>query len=724
MYVFAISKEHNCTNQLDVSYLAHKMNISSISVAQLMNGLKVCFYHVVFSWRCLVDVVSCNNSFCVFDKLSKKLNILQRYNKVKNFPSIMAHVQLNNLCYSLKDMLKVKTWSDDHTVSSIRNSNDQVDELNSNTPETTNNHFNALEMVLKTNTLDTHSLRNRFPVNENIKHSPKVQVSTTICSARTCSHPLHLSGFETSKDGFLYCIEDTEADTNLNNQTKCISSTERAREYLKKFGKGITAYCTDFGQASAPRILHKNIVTSRAMHSTKSSKTTGVHSLKQTKHSLCLDASSEQKYTGGACNAISLTKGKQCTAFQVCQGYENKSGDKEHQGFIQDQFIEILHGQTLFPMAEPEVLDIQNAVEFLVCRLLYKVGELDSRFFIRHIVPNGSFYDGTKISLPDEFDFLAVVDKLSDNHLTISRECNHNPGYAHLSDGKLNSDWAPLSADGYLYSIKQFGDAQSFRDQFRIAFHKSLREQISEGCKDKIHYITGILQLSGYNVSLHGPECIVNATWHSRTNLTSFPVTIDVCPAIAADYASDILSEKDVLFSSAYQSVLQNVRFYLIPSDSRSCPFCFKFVFTDSDRSLVTTLNEAHSKCFRTLKLLFKAACQENQSLQRVVNSFALKMAVLWHADQCLEAKSTKSCLLEILEYLRTKCLMTEPFLSNVHIKMRNIWKTLDPTRHTDRQCFNTVIQLIERISEMLEGDDQHVEDFLKSLSSVSELNN
>ena len=134
--------------------------------------------------------------------------------------------------------------------------------------------------------------------------------------------------------------------------------------------------------------------------------------------------------------------------------------------------------------------------------------------------------------------------------------------------------------------------------------------KVPEGHKDTIHHITGILQLTRFSVSLHGPECIVNATWYSRTNLTSFPVTIDVCPAIAADCASDILYEKDALFSSAYKSVLQNVRSYLVPSDGRSCNFSFKLVFADTHRSSVTGLTVLHTKCFRVLKTLFKALCQ------------------------------------------------------------------------------------------------------------------
>ena len=55
---------------------------------------------------------------------------------------------------------------------------------------------------------------------------------------------------------------------------------------------------------------------------------------------------------------------------------------------------------------------IQVAVETFVNDLLSCVGKLEGRF-ISTIIPSGSFYEGTKVTAPDEFDFMAEIQVLS-----------------------------------------------------------------------------------------------------------------------------------------------------------------------------------------------------------------------------------------------------------------------------------------------------------------------
>ena len=359
--------------------------------------------------------------------------------------------------------------------------------------------------------------------------------------------------------------------------------------------------------------------------------------------------------------------------------------------------IENLHVKSLFTMTETEVADIQRSVEYLVSYLLYKVGDLNSNFMVRDIVINGSFYDGTKIVLPDEFDFLAVIDRLSGNGIAVSRDCKHNHGFAHVKlDMNTYSEWDSLSSKGYLHSIKQGGDHSSFRDQFRIVLHEIVQKAIDNNSSSKIHNVTGLLRLSGYHVSLHGPECVLTARWYSRISLASFPISIDICPAIQADCVSDILEKDDPLFWSAYQSLLYEERFFLIPSDSRTCSYCFKLAFPDSDRCLVTSLSETNIKCFRVLKRIFSAVGKENCTIQKVMNSFAIKMAVLWHADSCTSGVVPNDCMISILQYIRDCLSLKVPFLPNIHIQSRNIW------RNIDKAVLNDAVLIIDKLINKL----------------------
>ena len=56
-----------------------------------------------------------------------------------------------------------------------------------------------------------------------------------------------------------------------------------------------------------------------------------------------------------------------------------------------------------------EVTEIQTSVENVIKALLLEV-EKKQPFFKTTLVNSGSFYEGTKVSLPDEFDYLVQLD--------------------------------------------------------------------------------------------------------------------------------------------------------------------------------------------------------------------------------------------------------------------------------------------------------------------------
>ena len=62
---------------------------------------------------------------------------------------------------------------------------------------------------------------------------------------------------------------------------------------------------------------------------------------------------------------------------------------------------------------DKEIKDIQKAVEEAVSSLLKSVAASDVRFASK-LIPSGSFYEGTKIRQPDEFDFMVCLSRLSE----------------------------------------------------------------------------------------------------------------------------------------------------------------------------------------------------------------------------------------------------------------------------------------------------------------------
>ena len=509
----------------------------------------------------------------------------------------------------------------------------------------------------------------------------------------------------------------------FENSTLTPTETWKINVLIPCFNENFSLY------SALPRIHHKNTVTSTSGCtvsiedcSSSGSSSFKIYSLNEprttaVRANMCGRNGVKKTVQTKDPGIISLVQRNQCTADQPSNINTNAATSANNRTCDQEEFLEKLHECTLTSLSEVETNDVQKSVEFIVRRLLYRIGEEDSRFYVREVVTNGSFYDGTKICHPDEFDYLAVIEELSISGVNVSRHRNHNEGFAHVQlDGSLSLEWNDLCTNGIVCCVKQDG-LSSFRDQFRILFNDILRKEIFDKMNVIVHKLSGVLLVTGLNVSIHGPECIVTAKWHSKTTMTSFPITIDICPAIQADCVSAIVSARESLFHSAYKSMLQNERYFLIPSDSRSCSFCFKLAFADSDRSLVTGLNDTHRKCFRILKLLFREATYADYSMHSVLNSFVVKMAVLRHADSCV-TPSMKSCIIEVLTNLRQIISLKEPYLPNVHLQTRNIWKNLDVGKDKDKRVVTAVVKLLDKfidlITDMTQAGEFHKDRFLK----------
>ena len=106
--------------------------------------------------------------------------------------------------------------------------------------------------------------------------------------------------------------------------------------------------------------------------------------------------------------------------------------------------------ETKFDASASEVADIESAVVQVCYRILEVVYELDNRFKTSRVLKTGSFYDGTKISEPNEFDIMAVNEELSRPGLCKAvRECPDAAGFAHvlIEDKSVSDRWKGLTSD-------------------------------------------------------------------------------------------------------------------------------------------------------------------------------------------------------------------------------------------------------------------------------------
>ena len=78
-----------------------------------------------------------------------------------------------------------------------------------------------------------------------------------------------------------------------------------------------------------------------------------------------------------------------------------------------DHFIQDLDERKgKLPCGCQEVTDIQTSVENFLKALLLEI-EKDLPFFKTTLINSGSFYEGTKVGKPDQFDYFVQMDNLS-----------------------------------------------------------------------------------------------------------------------------------------------------------------------------------------------------------------------------------------------------------------------------------------------------------------------
>ena len=73
-------------------------------------------------------------------------------------------------------------------------------------------------------------------------------------------------------------------------------------------------------------------------------------------------------------------------------------------------FRYIYRSECIFQENKDDLLDIEYSVRALLDQLFSEVSKTRPAFRVSKLIPSGSFYEGTKVRLPDEFDFMLVLD--------------------------------------------------------------------------------------------------------------------------------------------------------------------------------------------------------------------------------------------------------------------------------------------------------------------------
>ena len=282
-------------------------------------------------------------------------------------------------------------------------------------------------------------------------------------------------------------------------------------------------------------------------------------------------------------------------------------------------FLELIEESTWIKSnrTDREIEDIREAVEEMVEKLLIEMGKNEPRFknLKDNLLKVGSFYSKAKIGEPDEFDYLVVVDDLSEDETQLEEACVKLPGFRHIilkESSELEKKWsAMLNSKNVIINrgtqrvkkVAEVGDWYSegrqmrsrvgegfivyehgIRGLFYMCLHKSFQALKR---LDRISKPTGKLNLSSYSecfefvseeetmyhskpqrteIQLYGPATNTLVQWISkRSHSDVLTITVDISPAFRSHIKGTI--RMDCIESETIrQALLRQGNFLIIPT--------------------------------------------------------------------------------------------------------------------------------------------------------------
>ena len=361
--------------------------------------------------------------------------------------------------------------------------------------------------------------------------------------------------------------------------------------------------------------------------------------------------------------------------------------------------------ETKFDASASEVADIESAVVQVCYRILEEVYELDNRFKTSRVLKTGSFYDGTKIRKPNEFDLMAVNEELSRPGLCKAvRECPDAAGFAHvlIEDKSVSDRWKGLTysrGDGRLY-IVPYNQCGSVQVRFGEMVTNAYERLCSRQRQRTISTPTGTLKMIQWGTNTVRPGCRFQLKWRSSSTdaYNHLNIKVDLTFAVEVEVENDRESASNSLY-------------LLVPAWCYECQehfshnnitLCWKRSFSLIEKQMFEEMGHQHihKRCNRVLKYLKDMFYLDRNPFQ--ISSYVIKTLVLRHEERYKEKqhKCLEKCVLRILHDLVHCCREKE--LQSLHNAKCNIFakvgkRELIATEKVIRLIIAALRQICER---------------------------
>ena len=242
-----------------------------------------------------------------------------------------------------------------------------------------------------------------------------------------------------------------------------------------------------------------------------------------------------------------------------------------------DHFIQDLDERKgKLPCGCQEVTDIQTSVENFLKALLLEI-EKDLPFFKTTLINSGSFYEGTKVGKPDEFDYFVQLDNFSQPEDIRFEELAHSVVTVIPSE----------SAFEKLLKVNPSLCSFDWRETIKRPFFEALHSKLARG------FEAFDLQVLSDRTRRHGPAYTLHLKWTGGKLYKGLNIAVDLVLAVKINsHSSTMKVDFESQAGRVVKSLLDTLPYYFAVSGYKEYP-----VSSSSNLFSESTISLRESHC-------------------------------------------------------------------------------------------------------------------------------
>ena len=234
-----------------------------------------------------------------------------------------------------------------------------------------------------------------------------------------------------------------------------------------------------------------------------------------------------------------------------------------------DHFIQDLDERKgKLPCGCQEVTDIQTSVENFLKALLLDI-EKDLPFFKTTLINSGSFYEGTKVGKPDEFDYFVQLDNFSQPEDIRFEELAHSVVTVIPSE----------SAFEKLLKVNPSLCSFDWRETIKRPFFEALHSKLARG------FEAFDLQVLSDTTRRHGPAYTLHLKWTGGKLYKGLNIAVDLVLAVKINsHSSTMEVDLESQAGSVVSSLLHTLPYYFAINGYKERTFSVPNLFKEAQK--------------------------------------------------------------------------------------------------------------------------------------------